>query len=118
MARTNTLNRRQLDAIGNRIRRDGDMAISIRHETLARLCVTAEVPFGFGVRMLEISEPNKRDVDAAALNALLLIAESKLPAEPRQPVTHPFRADRRYPWFCADCGYGPAEPLKHPQGVA
>lgn len=119
MARSAALNRRQLNAIGSRIRAEGDTLIAISHVVLARLCITAEVPFGFGRRMLEIPhEPIKRDVDAAALNALLLIAEAKLPPEPSPPMTHPFRPARRTPWICRDCGYGPGEPLKHPQAVA
>jgi hypothetical protein len=28
---------------------------------------------------------------------------------------HEFRPHKKYPWFCADCGYAPHEPLKHPQ---
>lgn len=113
------LNRRQLDAIGKRMRALGDMPIPIAHLTLARLCITAQAPYGFGIRMLEIRPDDvKREVDAAALNALLLIAESKLPKEPRGPVLHTFEPDRRAPWFCRKCGYGPGEVLKHIQGGA
>jgi hypothetical protein len=30
---------------------------------------------------------------------------------------HLFRPHRKYPWFCAHCGYGPGEPLKHVQEI-
>jgi hypothetical protein len=26
---------------------------------------------------------------------------------------HAFKPHRKYPWFCADCGYPPHETLKH-----
>lgn len=28
---------------------------------------------------------------------------------------HEFVPDKKYPWFCAHCGYAPHEPLKHVQ---
>lgn len=107
--------RGELEAIGARIRTHGDMPIRISHLALARLCITAEVPFGFGQRMLDNrSDGPMRKVDAAALYALLLQAEARLPGESK-PNLHPFRPAPRAPWICADCGYGPGEGLKHPQ---
>lgn len=29
--------------------------------------------------------------------------------------THTFKPDRKFPWFCGICGYGPDEPLQHTQ---
>ena len=34
-------------------------------------------------------------------------------ALPDRIVLHDFRPHRKYPWFCADCGYPPHEILKH-----
>lgn len=38
------------------------------------------------------------------------------PTPPKvRPKLHRFTPDRKYPWFCAECGYAPHEPLKHIQ---
>ena len=29
------------------------------------------------------------------------------------PNRHEFKPDKRFPWFCSDCGYGPREMLMH-----
>jgi hypothetical protein len=36
---------------------------------------------------------------------------SEMPADTR----HQFVPNKKYPWFCAHCGYAPHEPLKHVQ---
>lgn len=108
------LNARQLAALGRRIRAMGDMPIPVSHLLLARLMITAQVPFGFGSRMLDHGHDQvKREVDATALNALLLIAESKLPQDPPAPRWHDFKPSGRYGLYCAFCGYGRYEALKH-----
>lgn len=37
------------------------------------------------------------------------------PAPKPKPQLHRFVPDRKYPWFCAECGYAPHEVLKHIQ---
>jgi hypothetical protein len=34
-------------------------------------------------------------------------------ADPPKALRHEYKPDRKYPWFCADCGYPPHETLKH-----
>jgi|GEM_PF-2457620 len=115
---TAPLSKRQLDAIGQRIRSHGDMHIRIRHVTLARLIVSAGTGWSFGQRVMDhCPDSGYREVDACALNALLLLAEDRLPRPAPSPVRHVFQPHRKYPWFCDACGYGRAEGLKHFQPV-
>lgn len=34
--------------------------------------------------------------------------------EPIKPTVHTYNPHRKWPWFCADCGYPEHEQLKHP----
>ena len=53
----------------------------------------------------------------SVIEAVILLREAgwTVSPPPRPPSLHPFNPHRKYPWFCASCGYGPREPLKHPQ---
>lgn len=40
------------------------------------------------------------------------------PDEPEKPITHDYVPNKKYPWFCAHCGYPEHERLKHTQATA
>lgn len=47
----------------------------------------------------------------------MLAAPRPPAAQERKPGKNPhdFRPNKKYPWFCADCGYAPHDPLMHKQ---
>ena len=55
-------------------------------------------------------------VEAVEL-ARLRAVDAKHGWKERAPIiqTHRFNPHKKHPWYCAECGYGPNEPLKHIQ---
>lgn len=43
------------------------------------------------------------------------VSANIIPSPPPRQTTHQFKPDRKYPWFCGVCGYGPDELLQHTQ---
>lgn len=94
-----------MKALSKRISEQGDMHIRVSAQTLTLLLREA------GVKR-DLGDDPFREVDAVVLDALLEIAWSRQP-KPVYSDRHRFNPHKKYPWFCAECGYGPSEPLKH-----
>lgn len=56
-------------------------------------------------------------IDEAA-TLLRMAGWTVTPPTIRFSSVHTFKPHHRYPWFCASCGYGAREPLKHIQDPA
>lgn len=52
---------------------------------------------------------------AARARKAEFVSANIIPSPPSRLTTHTFKPDRKYPWFCGACGYGPDEPLQHTQ---
>lgn len=75
------------------------------------------VPPGYTRKVEPLHPFTARQCLLAALRCQPQLAELLRQGLPRapEPRTHTFRPDRKYPWFCGVCGYGPDEPLQHTQ---
>lgn len=74
-------------------------------------------PQGNGsLRHSEHNADSKHDSQRSAVTHAAGISSPAAPANHVAPDNrHEFVPNKKYPWFCAHCGYAPHEPLKHVQ---
>ncbi|MBC9176781.1 hypothetical protein [Pseudoroseomonas ludipueritiae] len=80
------------------------------------------VPYSWVVSVVQLGL--EREFPALSDSETLQMARDKVARmaevaqRPPKPDLHHFKPNRKYPWYCAHCGYAPHEPLKHIQPKA
>jgi hypothetical protein len=64
-------------------------------------------------RLVKRVRDGKQEIESATDDIVALLHLETMRRAPADEGLHPFRPNKQFPWFCADCGYPPGEKLKH-----